>query len=142
MNKQAEAFLVGASPAHATHEVRNQAAEAVGFNAFEDDEALRGRVAKAAPWATARCAEVGALAGDPAMQEAARLANEHVPVLRSHDRFGHRLDWVEFHPAWHELMRAGVEHELHALTWRAERPGAHVARAAAYVCAIDRKSVV
>jgi len=130
MNKQAEAFLVGASPAHATHEVRNQAAEAVGFNAFEDDEALRGRVAKAAPWARARCAAVGALAGDPGMQEAARLANEHVPVLRSHDRFGHRLDWVEFHPAWHELMHAAFSREVHSLAWTADQPNAHFARAA------------
>ena len=60
-------------------------------------------------------------------------ANEHPPVLHTHDRFGHRLDEVEFHPAWHELMRAGVEHELHALPWRTDQPGAHVARAAIYV---------
>jgi putative acyl-CoA dehydrogenase len=61
-------------------------------------------------------------------------ANEHTPVLHTHDRFGHRRDEVEFHPAWHALMRAGVEHELHALPWRTDRPGAHVARAATYVC--------
>ena len=61
-------------------------------------------------------------------------ANEHPPVLHTHDRFGHRRDEVEFHPAWHALMRAGVEHELHALPWRTDQPGAHVARAATYVC--------
>jgi putative acyl-CoA dehydrogenase len=55
-------------------------------------------------------------------------------VLHTHDRFGHRRDEVEFHPAWHALMRAGVEQELHALPWRTDRPGAHVARAATYVC--------
>jgi putative acyl-CoA dehydrogenase len=130
MNKQVEAFLVAAPPAQATHEVRNQAAEAVGFNAFDDDAALRDRVAKTAPWAVARCAAVGALAGDPAMQEAARLANEHAPVLRSHDRFGHRIDWVEFHPAWHELMHAAFSREVHSLAWTAAEPDAHFARAA------------
>ena len=61
-------------------------------------------------------------------------ANEHPPVLHTHDRFGHRRDEVEFHPAWHALMRAGVEQELHALPWRTDQPGAHVARAATYVC--------
>ena len=61
-------------------------------------------------------------------------ANEHPPVLHTHDRFGHRRDEVEFHPAWHALMRAGVQQELHALPWRTDQPGAHVARAATYVC--------
>jgi putative acyl-CoA dehydrogenase len=59
-------------------------------------------------------------------------ANEHRPVLRSHDRNGNRIDEVEFHPAWHSLMRLGVEHGLHALPWREPRPGAHVARAALF----------
>ena len=45
-------------------------------------------------------------------------ANTNPPVLRTHDRYGHRIDEVEFHPAWHELMRLAVHHELHALPWR------------------------
>jgi putative acyl-CoA dehydrogenase len=59
-------------------------------------------------------------------------ANRIGPVLRSHDRFGHRIDEVEFHPAWHDLMRTAVAHELHGLPWRDPRPGAHVARAALF----------
>src|SRR5262249_61262290 len=60
------------------------------------------------------------------------VANAHPPVLRTHDRFGNRIDEVEFHPAWHELMRTAVAHGLHALPWREPRAGAHVARAALF----------
>jgi len=59
-------------------------------------------------------------------------ANESPPVLRTHDRYGHRIDEVEFHPAWHQLMKLSVEHEVHALPWRDPQPGAHVARAALF----------
>ena len=71
------------------------------------------------------------LGGEPL--EWGRLANTHPPVLRSHDRYGERLDEVEFHPAWHSLMTLGVRHGLHALPWREPLPGAHVARAAMFV---------
>ena len=54
-----------------------------------------------------------------------RLANENKPVLRTHDRYGNRIDEVEFHPAWHQLMKMGVEHELHSLPWTSEQPFAH-----------------
>ena len=117
-----------ASPA-ATHEVFNQAAPAAGFNAFEDDVALRTLVAGHAAWAAPKCARLGAWAGDEAVQDAARLANAFEPVLRTHDRFGHRIDWVEFHPAWHQLMALAFGHEVHSLAWTAGEPQAHFARA-------------
>ncbi|MDQ4005241.1 MAG: acyl-CoA dehydrogenase family protein, partial [Actinomycetota bacterium] len=60
---------------------------------------------------------------------AGAAANEHPPVLRTHDRYGHRIDEVEFHPAWHRLMDIAVSHGVHALPWRDHRSGAHVARA-------------
>ena len=72
-----------------------------------------------------------ALGGEPL--EWGRLANEHPPVLRTHDRFGNRIDEVEFHPSWHALMQLGVETGVHALPWREPVPGAHVARAAMFV---------
>ena len=72
-----------------------------------------------------------ALGGEPL--EWGRLANEHPPVLRTHDRYGNRIDEVEFHPSWHALMQLGVEAGLHALPWRERVPGAHVARAAMFV---------
>ncbi len=59
-------------------------------------------------------------------------ANANPPQLRTHDRFGHRIDEVDFHPAWHELMKVAVGHGLHALPWREPRAGAHAARAAAF----------
>ena len=72
-----------------------------------------------------------ALGGEPL--ELGRLANEHPPVLRTHDRFGERVDEVEFHPAWHDLMQLGVAAGLHSLPWREPGTGACVARAAMFV---------
>ena len=60
-------------------------------------------------------------------------ANENPPALRTHDRFGNRIDTVEYHPAYHELMRVALEHELHGGPWRDPRDGAHVARAAGFM---------
>src|SRR5216684_7196496 len=85
-----------------------------------------------AGWAEGAVRELGRLAGSPQVQEQGRLANENPPKLRTHDRFGHRVDEVEFHPAWHELMTVAVRHGLHAAPWRDTRPGAHVARAAGF----------
>ncbi len=66
------------------------------------------------------------------MIELARLANAHEPELRTHDRYGHRIDEIEFHPAWHQLMTTAVGHGLHAAPWASAEPGAHVARAAKF----------
>ena len=75
-----------------THQVLNQAQPATGYNAFTDDAVLRDQVERFAPWSAANAISLGALAGDEQVQEAARLANEHGPQLRSHDRFGNRID--------------------------------------------------
>jgi putative acyl-CoA dehydrogenase len=75
---------------------------------------------------------IGSIAGS---EEAIRWgfqANENPPALRTHDRYGHRIDEVDFHPSWHELMKVAVGEGLHAMPWREKRPGAHVARAAAF----------
>jgi putative acyl-CoA dehydrogenase len=124
----------------ATHEVLNQPPPLRGRNLFDDDAALQEALAReGADWARDRLRAEGAFwGGEPV--EWGFAANEHPPALHTHDRYGNRRDEVEFHPAWHELMRAGVEHELHALPWRTDRPGAHVARAAAYVCAIQAEA--
>ena len=113
-----------------THEVRNQAQPMTGFNAFDGDVVLSAAVAREAPWAAARCSALGALAGDESVQDLARLANRHVPELKTHDRFGHRIDWVELHPAWHELMALAWKHEVHSLAWTATGAQPHFARAA------------
>ena len=70
--------------------------------------------------------QLGELAGSEQAQEWGRLANTYPPVLRTHDRFGQRIDEVEFHPAWHELMNIAVSNGLHATPWR---EGSHLGRA-------------
>jgi len=85
-------------------------------------------------WAAERCSSFGRiLTGEPL--EWGRLANENPPKLRTHDRYGERIDEVEFHPAWHDMMRLSLAHGLHSLSWTADREGAHVARAALFVLA-------
>ena len=117
-----------------THEVLNQVPPLEGRNLFADHAALQEALQReGGGWARERLHAAGAFWGGEPMRWGVE-ANEHPPVLHTHDRFGHRRDEVEFHPAWHALMRAGVEQELHALPWRTDQPGAHVARAATYVC--------
>jgi putative acyl-CoA dehydrogenase len=117
---------------HRTHEVLNQPPPLEGCNLFSSDVVLRSALQReGAAWAEERAAALGqSLAGEP--QQWAVQANTYPPVLRTHDRFGRRIDEVEYHPAYYNLMQLAVSHELHALPWRDPRPGAHVARAALF----------
>lgn len=117
------------NPRFDTHQVLNQASPCAGYNAFSGDAVLRAQVECYAPWSAEAATALGALAGDGQVQEAARLANEHGPQLKSHDRFGNRIDWVEFHPAWHQLMGLAFGHGVHSLAWTAPEPSGHFARA-------------
>jgi putative acyl-CoA dehydrogenase len=112
-----------------THVVKNQAALPTGFNAFEDDVVLKAAIEREAPWAASRCSAIGKLAGDDEIQELARQANRNTPELKTHDRFGNRIDWVEFHPAWHQLMTLAWQHEVPHLSWTATQKQPHYARA-------------
>jgi putative acyl-CoA dehydrogenase len=117
---------------HRTHEVLNQPPPLAGYNLFAQDRPLREALAReGAGWAEERARRLGEIAGGEPLTWGAD-ANAHPPVLRTHDRYGARIDEVEFHPAWHSLLRLAVEHEVHALPWRDPRPGAHVARAALF----------
>jgi putative acyl-CoA dehydrogenase len=119
-------------PELTTHEVTNQPPPLEGHNLFTTDRVLGDAVERAgAGWARERLVRLGELLGGEPL-EWGRLANVYPPVLRTHDRFGHRIDEVEFHPAWHELLRTSIAHELHALPWRSPRAGAHAARAALF----------
>ncbi len=115
-------------PTGQTHRVLNQARPAKGWNAFADDGVLQGIITREAPWAAERATALGALAGDDDVQELARLANRHTPELRTHDRFGNRIDWVELHPAWHELMTLAFRHEVPSLAWTTKERNGHLAR--------------
>ncbi|MDB5856563.1 MAG: acyl-CoA dehydrogenase [Ramlibacter sp.] len=114
---------------YATHVVHNQAAPAAGFNAFDGDAVLTAAVARESPWSAPLASQLGQLAGDADVQELARLANKHVPELRTHDRYGNRIDWVDFHPAWHALMALAWRHQVHSLAFNATGPQPHFARA-------------
>ncbi|MBT2211398.1 acyl-CoA dehydrogenase family protein [Actinomadura sp. NEAU-AAG7] len=121
-----------------THEVLNQVPPLAGHDVADDAVLLDGLEREGAGWAVPEVRGLGRLAGTGHAQEQGRLANEHPPVLRTHDRFGNRVDEVEFHPAWHELMTVAVTHGLHGSAWADPRPGAHVARAAKfYVWRVD-----
>jgi putative acyl-CoA dehydrogenase len=117
-----------------THEVFNQAPPFGDVNLFHCDPALQEGVSReGAEWAVADLERLGAELGRAAVLDLGRLANEFPPRLVNFDRGGHRVDEVEFHPAWHELMRLLIENGAHSLPWEAPRPGAQVARAAAYL---------
>ena len=110
----------------------NQPPPLEGYNLFEQDAALRAAVAsEGGGWGEERLARFGAWLGEAATLRLGEQANRNPPVLRSHDRFGHRIDEVEFAPAWHELMGRAIAEQVHALPWVDPRPGAHVVRAAA-----------
>ncbi|WP_129292959.1 acyl-CoA dehydrogenase family protein [Streptomyces lydicus] len=115
-----------------THEVVNQAPPLTGFSAADEPALSEALVRDGAEWGTREVTELGALAGSPEVQEQARSAEEQPPRLHTHDRFGHRIDEVAFHPAWHQLMTVAVEHGLHAAPWADGRPGAHLVRAAKF----------
>lgn len=117
-----------------THDVLNQSTPFEGVNLFKANRALRDALAFHAPALdTTRLALLGAEAGSHTLQQHARLANVHPPELRTHDRFGHRVDQVEFHPSYHALMGTALAHGLHGTPWATPAPGAHVERAAGFM---------
>ncbi|GAB2465366.1 acyl-CoA dehydrogenase family protein [Jatrophihabitans fulvus] len=113
-----------------THEVTNQVPPHTGRDITTHPALVEGLRREGAGWAVDEVVELGRLANTQAWQDAGRLANEHPPVLHTHDRYGHRVDEVEYLPQYHDLMRTAVAHGLHGAPWIDARPGAHVARAA------------
>ncbi len=114
-----------------THDVTNQAPPLVPTNLFTTNTPLVEALEReGGSWGAGRAAALGARWGSGEALEWATQANEHPPVLKTHDRYGNRIDEVEFHPAWHELMRLSSESGVHSLPWTSEEPGAHVVRTA------------
>jgi putative acyl-CoA dehydrogenase len=115
-------------------EVLNQSAELVDYNLFSTHSALADALVREGAGADgAALTKLGAELGTVTMFTLGATANRHPPRLHAFDRFGARRDEVEFHPAWHELMRRLVGAGLHTGPWAQPRPGAHVARAAGYM---------
>ncbi|MBL8665333.1 MAG: acyl-CoA dehydrogenase family protein, partial [Candidatus Odyssella sp.] len=114
-----------------THTVENQPPALEDVNLYAIDRPLaEGLAREGGSWGQPEVAAMGVRVGSAAYQETIRKANATLPVLRTHDRFGHRIDEVEFADAWHELMTVAKGAGLHSLPWSEPKPGAHVVRAA------------
>jgi putative acyl-CoA dehydrogenase len=124
-----------------THTVFNQVPPLEGLDLFASNVPLVEAVEReGAGWVRERAQALGRFVGGEPQQQWGRLANENKPVLHTHDRYGNRIDEVEFHPAWHKLMKMGVEQELHCLPWVSEKPFVHTARAALYMTAMQAEA--
>ncbi len=117
-----------------THEVFNQSPTRVGVNEYEANVALTEAVKRyGIEWANDHLSDVGALVGQAEFQRDADLAHTYWPLFTSHDRWGHRVDAIDFHSSYHRIMRLAIEHGAHTSCWADPRPGAHVARAVTYM---------
>ncbi len=124
-----------------THRVVNQPPPLENYNLFTTDRALMEALDReGAGWARRRLEEFGRIVGTEEVIHWGFLANENPPVLHTHDRFGYRVDGVEFHPAWHHLMHLAIEHGLASLPWTEAQKGGHVARAALMLLASQNEA--
>jgi putative acyl-CoA dehydrogenase len=114
-----------------THDVTNQPPPLGDYDAYSLNLALReGALREGSSWVCDKLAAYGPEVGSLVLREQAELANKHTPELRTHDRYGHRIDEVSYHPAYHALMQVAMRHEVHSLTWSSRLKGGHVAHAA------------
>ncbi len=115
---------------YATHDVTNQPPPHAPYDAAADAALIEGLHREGAGWAEADVRRLGVLAGSEEAQLWAEQANRFEPELKTVDRYGNRVDEVEFHPSWHNLMRVSVAEGGAGAAWTDPRPGAHVARTA------------
>ncbi len=116
-----------------THEVTNVSRDLSDYNLYTADDALQEAVRReGGEWAASALTNFGRLIGSADYLELGHLANRHSPEFDTHDRFGNRVDFVTYHPAYHQLMKTSIEHGLHSSPWTDPKPGAHVARAARF----------
>ena len=113
-----------------THVVTNQVPPLTDCNPATAPVLIEAMIREGGGWGLDEVTELGALSGGATAQRWGDLADRNVPVLHTHDRYGHRIDEIEYDPAYHELMRIAIGHGLHAAPWADDRPGAHVVRAA------------
>lgn len=122
---------------YATHDVLNQPPALADYDVYGSDPVLQSVVRTFdAEWAEQKLRDAGQVIGSAHVQELARQANRQLPELRTHDRFGNRVDRIEFHPAWHELMTLAMGHETHALCWNDPVPARRSRAARCPICGI------
>ncbi|MFD9033143.1 acyl-CoA dehydrogenase family protein [Streptomyces sp. NPDC059567] len=121
------------NPTARTHDVTNQAPPLVGHDVAEDPVLLEGVRREGAEWYLDDLHRIGRRTGSEEVQRWAEEANRYEPVLRTHDRYGNRVDEVDFHPSYHSLMDVAIGEGLAGAPWADERPGVHVARAAGFM---------
>ncbi|MCV7227486.1 acyl-CoA dehydrogenase family protein [Mycolicibacterium komossense] len=113
-----------------THVVTNQVPTLLDHNPATSPVLMEALAREGGQWGADEVFELGALSGSAKAIRWGELADRNQPVLRTHDRYGHRIDEVEYDPAYHELMTVAIGHGLHAAPWADDRAGAHVVRAA------------
>ncbi|MDN3639343.1 acyl-CoA dehydrogenase family protein [Simiduia curdlanivorans] len=126
MKNNTQAFLAE------THNVENQSGALENYNSFAHDRALTQATRGFGTAEKKSLTEFGQLCGSAEYLHLGHLANQHKPQFKSHDRFGHRTDAVEFHPAYHQLMQSAIEHQLHSSPWLNPSDQGHQYRAAKY----------
>lgn len=130
MSQNAQAFS-GIAGSATTHLVTNQVPPLKDTNLLDTDPVLLDALNRYhTAWMRPNLERFGGRMGSARMLEHADLANRHLPILKTHDSLGNRIDEVEFHPSWHELMSTSVRAGMHNLPWAQKLPGAHTARAA------------
>ncbi|HEX7321835.1 MAG TPA: acyl-CoA dehydrogenase family protein [Mycobacterium sp.] len=113
-----------------THTVTNQVPPLQDHNPASSPVLIEALIREGGQWGVDEVTEVGAISGSKQGQRWGELADRNRPILHTHDATGHRIDEVEYDPAYHELMRTAIGHGLHAAPWADPRPGSHVVRAA------------
>ncbi|MBV9534913.1 MAG: acyl-CoA dehydrogenase family protein [Solirubrobacterales bacterium] len=121
-------------PADPARQALNQPPPLQPLNHFDADAALAEALEReGGGWGLHRVREAGEVAGSTEALDHCRRAERNLPILRTHDRYGNRIDQVELDPSWHWLLRGAIEREMAGLPWRVQRPGAHVVRAALFM---------
>ncbi|WP_328540152.1 acyl-CoA dehydrogenase family protein [Streptomyces sp. NBC_00344] len=134
VNTSPNAGLPDAPADRRTHDVTNQAPRRAGLDEYGTNMPLRAAVREfGAAHHEPQLHEIGSLVGSEQFQHWAELAHTCPPALRTHDRYGNRIDEIDFHPAYHEVTGAAVRYGTHTAAWADPKPGAAVARAASFM---------